>query len=100
MATSDEQVQAFLEGRRHAIMATNRRGGAPQLTPVWYLYAAGRVYVSLNVETAKYKNLLRDPNTSLCVDAGYPDWRCVILYGPAQLLLADDPRQVGYRWRI
>jgi PPOX class probable F420-dependent enzyme len=101
MATmSQVEIETYLAERRHAIVATNVAGGPPQLSPVWYLYEAGRFYISVNTETAKYRNLQRDPHISLCIDAGFPDMRSVIVYGTATLIGADAPLQAGMRWRI
>lgn len=100
MTTVDAQVEEFLSDRRHAIAGTNRVDGPPQLSPVWYLYEGGRFYLSINAETAKYRNLQRDPSITLCVDGGYPDWRCVIVYGTATAVGADDPFQGEMRQRL
>jgi PPOX class probable F420-dependent enzyme len=101
MATmSQDDIETYLAERRHAILATNTPNGPPQLSPVWYLYEEGRFYISVNAGTAKYRNLQRDPGISLCIDAGFPDMRSVIVYGTATLIDADDPLQAEMRWRI
>ncbi|MDQ4078243.1 MAG: PPOX class F420-dependent oxidoreductase [Chloroflexota bacterium] len=93
-------IAEFLREPRHAIVATNTVDGAPQLSPVWYLYDGARFYISVNQETAKYHNLQRDPNISLCIDSGYPNWECVIASGTATLITAEDPAQPQLRRRI
>jgi PPOX class probable F420-dependent enzyme len=101
MATmSQDEIETYLAERRHAIVATNTGNGPPQLSPVWYLYEEGRFYISVNAGTAKYRNLQRDPGISLCIDAGFPDMRSVIVYGAATLIDAADPLQADMRWRI
>ncbi len=94
------QVEQFLEPPRHAIVGTNRRDGPPQLSPVWYLYEDGRLYIGVLVTSAKYRNLRRDPRISLCVDGGHPDARAVMIYGSAELIEAESSWQDEMIWRI
>ncbi len=99
-AMTQAQIEQFLEPPRHAIVGTNRRDGPPQLSPVWYLYEEGRFYISVLVTSAKVRNLRRDPRISLCVDAGHPDARAVMIYGGAELIEAESPWREELIWRI
>ncbi len=94
------QIDAFLAPPRHAIIATNRVDGPPQLSPVWYIYEAGKLYISAGVNAVKVQNLRRDPHVTICVDAGHPDARYVILQGVITILEPGDPLQDATRWRI
>ena len=94
------RIEEFLQAPRHAIVGTNRRDGPPQLSPVWYLYEESRFYISVLVASAKYRNLQRDPRISLCVDGGHPDARAVMIYGSAELIVADSPWREEMHWRI
>ena len=94
------QVEEFLETPRHAIAATNRRDGPPQLSPVWFLYEEGRFYIGVRVASAKYRNLRRDPRISLCVDGGHPDARAVMVHGSAELIEAESSWREEVTWRI
>ena len=97
---TETQIEEFLGETRHAILGTNRRDGAPQISPVWYLYEEGRIYIGVLVTSAKYHNLRRDPSISLCVDAGHPDTRAVMIYGSAELIEAESPWWEQVNWRI
>jgi PPOX class probable F420-dependent enzyme len=94
------QIDTFLKAPRHAIVGTNRADGAPHLSPVWYIYQDGLLYISIGVDTAKLRNLRRDPRISVCVDGGHPDARAVMIYGTSELLEGDDPSLADTRWRI
>ena len=95
----DSQILEFLQADRHAILATKGRHGAPQLTPVWYIYEDGVIYVSAQTRTVKIKNLRRDPTVTICIDGGRGDARYVVLYGKAELIEPGE-RQRELRWRI
>jgi PPOX class probable F420-dependent enzyme len=94
------EIDAFLAAPRHAILATNGADGTPQVTPVWYIYEQGRLYISAGAKTVKVRNLRRDPRLSVCIDAGRPDARYVILRGQAELVEPHHPLQEEMRWRI
>jgi PPOX class probable F420-dependent enzyme len=95
------QVEEFLTAQRNAIVATLKRDGMPQLSPVWYLYDQGTLYVSIRTETAKYHNLKRDPRLSICIDGGPGDFRSVTAYGTADLIEPGEARQAELRrWVI
>lgn len=93
-------LDAFLDADRHAIVATNGPDGAPQLTPVWYLYEGGTLYISAQVDTVKIRNLRRDPALSVCIDGGRGDSRYVVMRGQAQLIEPHEPLQEQVRRRI
>ena len=94
------QIEAFLRAPRNAIVGTNRTAGAPQLSPVWYIYEDDCLYISIGAGTAKHRNLQRDPRISICVDGCHPDARAVMMYGTAEMIEGDDPLRQEMRWRI
>lgn len=94
------EIEEFLASDRHAVLATNGSDGLPQLTPVWYLYEDGVLYVSAQSGTVKVRNLRRDPSISVCVDGGRGDARYVVLRGRAELIEPGQPRQEEMRRRI
>ena len=62
-----ERLEEFLKPSRIAMVATIGKGGMPQLTPNWYWYDNGILYISTTKERYKYRNLVRDPRLSVCV---------------------------------
>ena len=70
-------AQAFLANNHHAVLATIRRDGRPQLSPVTAVVdAEGRVLISTRAPAMKVRNLRRDPRVSLALlnDGFYGDW--------------------------
>ena len=93
-------ITQFINEDRNAILATIKQDGAAQLTPIWYLYEDGRFYVSAGVDTAKVRNLVRNPAITLCIDGGRGDARYVVVYGTAHLIEPEQPLQAETRRRI
>jgi PPOX class probable F420-dependent enzyme len=94
------QIEEFLEVPRHAIAAVLRADGAPQLSPIWFLYENERLYFSVGVSSAKYRQLRRDPRISLCIDAGHPDARAVSIRGSVEIVTDESPERADLEWRI
>jgi PPOX class probable F420-dependent enzyme len=97
---TSEQIEDFLKAPRHAVLGTNQRKKSPHLSPVWYLYRNGRVYVSVGANTVKVKNLTRDPLVSICVDGCYPDFKTVTINGIAELFTHESSLNSKMRWEI
>jgi PPOX class probable F420-dependent enzyme len=63
-----DEARAFVRANHRAVLATMRRDGSPQLSPVaCSLDEAGAVIVSTRETAAKTKNVRRDPRAWLCV---------------------------------
>jgi PPOX class probable F420-dependent enzyme len=72
-----DAARAALATQHHAVLATRRADGSPQLSPVLAgVDGAGRVVISTRRTAYKVKNLRRDPRASLCVlpDTFYGKW--------------------------
>ena len=86
----DEQHE-LLENARQAVLATIKRSGMPQLSPVtpYYDRAAGTIRVSMTEGRAKTANLRRDPRAALSVESA--DGRAwATAEGPVDLIGPDD----------
>ncbi|HUY64117.1 MAG TPA: PPOX class F420-dependent oxidoreductase [Acidimicrobiales bacterium] len=73
--------------QHHAVLATTRADGRPQLSPVAAAVVDGMVVVSTRRTAMKAKNLRRVPYASLCVfgDSFFGD-RWVQVEGPTELV--------------
>ena len=98
------RLEEFLATPRHAVMATIKRDGSPQLSVLWFLFRKGKLYTSIFNSSAKYFNIRRDSRVTLCIDAGHPDARSVTIYGNAELIeeksaWSDEiERSLAYRY--
>ena len=64
----DEQARRFVRENPRGVLATHRKDGRPQLTPVLAgVDGQGRLQISSTEATAKVRNLRRDPRASLCM---------------------------------
>ncbi len=62
-----DEARDFLRENHRAVLATRRRDGRPQMSPVVVAVDDdGRVLVSTRETAIKTKNVERDPNVSLC----------------------------------
>ena len=93
-----QRVREFLRVHHHAVLATNKRDGRPQLSPVTAgVDAEGRILVSTRETAMKTKNLERDPRASLCLlnDGFFGEWvqaegNAEIVHLPEAMDLLED----------
>ncbi len=72
-----DEARAYIREHSQAVLATMRRDGTPQLSPLnATVDAEGRVIISSRETAYKTKNLRRDPRAWLCVlpDGFYGRW--------------------------
>jgi PPOX class probable F420-dependent enzyme len=90
--------------QHHSVLATHKRDGSPQMSPVVHgVDADGRVMISTREPAMKVANARRDPHVSLCVlpDGFFGRWAQidgtveVVDLPEAMPLLEDVYRQVG-----
>ena len=98
-----DEARAFLRTNHQAVLATFRRDGRPQLSPVGAgIDDDGRVEISSRTTAMKVKNLRRDPRISLCLlnPGFYGDWGQV--EGTAEIVELPDAMEllIGYYRRI
>jgi PPOX class probable F420-dependent enzyme len=82
-----EGAREFLRTNHHAVLATTRSDGRPQLSPVTVAVDAdGYVIISTRQTAVKVRNVRRDPHVSLAVftDRFYGDW--VQVEGTAEVI--------------
>ena len=65
-----DDVRAFLEERRFAVLATINPDGSPHQTVMWYQLRGDHVMMNTRRGRVKDHNVLRDPRMSICVEDG------------------------------
>ena len=93
-----DAARGFLRTSHRAVLVTCRADGGLQTSPVAAAVDdAGRVVVSTRADSAKARNLRRDPRAALCcvTDAWFGSWVQVegtaeVIDGPAALPLLED----------
>ena len=66
-ALNDKQARLITEGKNFAHIATLKKDGSPQVTPIWVDYDGTYVIFNSEEKRAKVKNLKRDPRVSFTV---------------------------------
>lgn len=65
----DQKWIDLLQQRRVAAVSTLRADGTIQMSAAWYLFEDGRFLLAVPSESAKVKNIRRNPTASILVDA-------------------------------
>jgi F420H(2)-dependent biliverdin reductase len=69
---SEHLIQETLQRRAIACLATHNDDSSIHLTPVWFLYENGRLYVGTHSQSRKARNLRARPQASVMVDVREP----------------------------
>jgi PPOX class probable F420-dependent enzyme len=98
-----DDARAFVRGSSHAVLATSKADGTPQLSPVAVAVDDdGYVLVSSRETAYKVKHLRRDPRVWICVlnDAFYGQW--VQLVGTVEVIALPEAMEglVDYYRRL
>jgi len=77
--------ERFLEDNEVGRLATICPDGMPHVVPVCYIYRSGGLWVAVDYDSKKYRNLLSNHNVALVVDAGYDSNRGIMVQGRARI---------------
>ena len=89
MVMGKEAIRDFLQQVYVGVLGINRKNGAPQLVPVWYLYDGEAIWIVSEKEAFKVRNARRDPRVTLCVDDKLPPYKGVVVYGSVKFIEDD-----------
>ena len=85
-----DELLEFVASRHRGLLATTRRDGRPQLSPVTCgLDGEGRIVVSTYPDRAKANNARRDPRVSIIVQSD--DWNSEYVQVDGQAEVLDMP---------
>jgi PPOX class probable F420-dependent enzyme len=88
-----DEVREFLKTNHHAVLATRRRDGGVQMSPVAAVVNEhGQVVISSRETAMKVKNLRRDPYAYLCIinDGFWPQQGWAQAEGPVTIVSLPD----------
>ena len=89
-----EALQTFLAKPHDGIISTNREGKGSQLNPVWFLWDGESLLFSTQISSAKYANIIRDPNVSMIVNDPVTH-TYVTAYGRAEIVGLERYPELG-----
>lgn len=84
MSMSETQLGAFMREPNVAVLASVGPDGRPHQVPVWHLWEDGVAYVFTGRGSRKWRNLLANPEVSLCVERSEPPYAYAIVQGTAE----------------
>lgn len=87
----DPETIEFLNRPLLMRLATLGADGYPQVTPVWYLHEAGRLYTSTQRDRVKCRNMARDPRVGASIDDDAQPYRGVSIKGVATFHEPGEP---------
>jgi PPOX class probable F420-dependent enzyme len=90
-----ERAQEFLRTNHRAVLATYRRNGQVQMSPITVgVDSAGRLVISSRETAVKVRNLRRDPRVSVVVmnDGFFGDW--LQIEGTAELVSLPEAMEL------
>ena len=94
-------MEALLAERRVMLFCANRGGKEPFVTPVWYEYCDGRIFITTGLDNAKVRLVQRNPAVTLCVQREDWPYRAVLIRGRAEVHPGRDAallRRLSHRY--
>jgi PPOX class probable F420-dependent enzyme len=89
MVTFDAKAEAFFGGIHFGKIATVRKSGSPHVTPMWYMYEDGKLFINTTTDRVKFRNIKRDPRVCFLVDDAYS---YIMIEGKARIATERDPK--------
>lgn len=93
VAMTPGEVDAFLQSERTCRVASAGADGRPHVTPLWFVWHGGALWLTSLVRSQRWTDLARDPRVAVVVDTGeqYGELRGVEITGTATPV-GDVPR--------
>jgi PPOX class probable F420-dependent enzyme len=87
MTDTNDVTLDFLKSHRLGIFATGKRDGSPQQALISYNFDGDDIVVGTGWDSAKVKNLRRQPRASISIVDGP---KVVVVYGEATIVRGDE----------
>ena len=76
-----EEMNAYLDETHIAHLATLRRDGSPHVTPLWYRYDKGILYMITEGSLMKARNIRRDSRVAVSISTDQEPYKYVLYRG-------------------
>lgn len=92
-AMTDEERDAFLSSERTCRVASAGADGSPHVTPLWFVWDGGALWLTSIVKSQRWTDLQRDGRVGVVVDTGHDflELRGVEIRGLAEVV-GEVPR--------
>lgn len=70
IAMTTDEVDAYLRSARTCRVGTVGAGGAPHVSPLWFVWDGEALWLNSVVKSQRWTNVVRDPRVSVVVDGG------------------------------
>lgn len=92
---TEEEIQAFLDEEKVAVVSSFGPRGWPHSMPLWFIVEDGRIRSWTFRKSQKVKNLERDPRATVLVEAGNDEYSKLrgVMY-EAETVIHTDPETV------
>ena len=105
---SAQELIEFLQNQRTVILASTRKSGSPVMHALWFTYLDNAIYINIQHDSYKYKNIQRDNRVCCLIESGeaYFELRGAMIEGQAtevtndELILAVQDAQDAKHQRI
>jgi PPOX class probable F420-dependent enzyme len=87
---SETELAQFLDAPEIGVLCTVDASGQPEGSPIWFEAGAGKIYVHVDRNSKKARNVRANPNVSLTVDTRVAPYRGAVLRGTMRELALDD----------
>ena len=84
------ELAELLAAPEIAVLCTVDPQGRPEGSPVWFEHSGGSVWIHVDRDSKKARNLRSNPNVSLTIDTRSAPYRGVVLRGTASERPFDD----------
>lgn len=86
------EIDEFLRDGHTVILATTRQSGEPFMTPLWFVYHEGAIFIQTPAKSAKVQHIKRDKRVCCLVEEGdkWIDLKSVVLNCDAEFIEDED----------
>lgn len=96
-ALSGPEMDAFLSGRRYAMVATTRPDGRPHATMAAFRHREGRLWLPTVAAAARVRNVTMHPWVTVIVAEGVGDDHIIVMV-EGRAILHEDPEPIMSAW--